>query len=112
MAKILIENAEVTRVQRSGKGFTAQTQYKLRNGEMKTEKYTVWTDKPVSVGDVYTISGNASVKLEEFTNDNGELIRYAQFHVNNPTLEPVQTGPAPVAQAFPGAVPIDMEAPF
>lgn len=112
MAKILIENAEVTRVQRTGKGFTAQTQYKLRNGETKTEKYTVWTDKPVAVGDVYTISGNVSVKLEEFTNDNGELIRYAQMHVNNPTLEPVQTGPAAVITAMPASSLIDMEAPF
>jgi hypothetical protein len=109
MAKIFIENAEVTRVQRGGKGFNAQTQYKLRNGETKTEKYTIWSDEQVHEGDVYNISGVVSVKLEEFTNDKGELIRYSQIHVNQPKLESVATSAGLVSATN---VPIDMEAPF
>jgi hypothetical protein len=112
MAKIFIENAEVTRVQRGGKGFNAQTQYKLRNGETSVQKYTVWSDDQVHVGDVLNITGNLSVKMEEFTNDKGELIRYAGIHVNQPVLNAVQTGPGSLAQAIPGSIPIDMEAPF
>lgn len=112
MAKIFIENAEVTRVQRGGKGFNAQTSYKLRNGETAVQKYTIWSDDQVHVGDVLNVTGNVTVKLEEFTNDKGDLIRYAAIHVNQPVLTAVQSGPASVAQAFPGSVPIDMEAPF
>jgi hypothetical protein len=112
MAKIFIENAEVTRVQRGGKGFNAQTQYKLRNGETSVQKYTVWSDDQVHAGDVLNITGNLSVKMEEFTNDKGELIRYAAIHVNQPVLESVQAGPTPIGKAFPGSVVIDTEAPF
>ncbi len=112
MAKIIIENAEVTRVQRTGTGFNAQTQYKLRNGETSTQKYTVWSDEQVHVGDVVNIEGLVSVKIEEFTNGQGELIRYAAIHVNKPTITSSQTGPASLSKAIPGAVPIDMEAPF
>jgi hypothetical protein len=112
MAKVIIENAEVTRVQRTGTGFNAQTQFKLRNGEMSTQKYTVWSDEQVHVGDVLNIEGLLSVKIEEFTNDKGNEIRYAAIHVNKPTITASQTGPASVARAIPGSVPIDMEAPF
>jgi hypothetical protein len=112
MAKIIIENAEVTRVQRGGKGFNAQTQYKTRNGEIVKQKYVVWSDEQVHEGDVLNIEGLVSVKLEEFTNDKGELIRYAAIHVNQPVLNSVQTAPAPLTKAIPGSVPIDMEAPF
>jgi hypothetical protein len=112
MTKIIIENAEVTRVQRGGKGFNAQTQYQSRNGETVKQKYVVWSDEQVHAGDVLNIEGLLTVKIEEFTNDKGELIRYAAIHVNQPKLSPVQTGPAPLAQAILGAVPIDMEAPF
>jgi hypothetical protein len=112
MAKIIIENAEVTRVQRTGTGFNAQTQYKLRNGETSTQKYTVWSDEQVHVGDVVNIEGLVSVKIEEFTNDKGDLIRYAAIHVNKPTITGSQTGPASLSKAIPGSVPIDMEAPF
>jgi hypothetical protein len=112
MAKIFIESAEVTRVQRGGKGFNAQTQYKLRNGETGVQKYTVWSDEQIHVGDVFSITGELSVKMEEFTNDKGEIVRYAAIHVNKPVLVALQGGPAAVSRAFPGSLPVDEEAPF
>lgn len=89
MARIIIENAEITRVL-NGHGFWAETNYTLKNGEVKTEKYTVWTKDQYQVGQVVNIEGLHSVKMEEFTNEQGEEVKYARAHVNNPnvTLSP------------------------
>jgi hypothetical protein len=112
MAKIIIENAEVTRVQRTGTGFNAQTAYRQRNGETSVQKFTVWSDEQIHVGDVVNIEGLVSAKVEEFTNDKGELIRYAAIHINKPTITGSQAGPEHVSQRSVGSVPSDMEAPF
>jgi hypothetical protein len=86
MAKVIVDQAEVVRTHRNGGGFNAHVQFKLRNGETKTEKYTVWTTEQVSVGDIVAFEGRLSVKMEEFENDQGETIRYASIHVNDPVL--------------------------
>lgn len=86
MAKVIVEDAEVIRTHRNGGGFNAHKEIKLRNGETKTEKYTVWTTTPVEVGAVVSFQGVLSVKLEEFTNDAGLLVRYAAIHVNDATF--------------------------
>lgn len=116
MAKIIIENAEVTSVMKSGKGFRAQTQFNTRSGGTITEKYLIWSDQQVNVGNVVNVSGLLSVKQEEFTNDQGEVIKYTAMHVNNPTVEQAQTGPAnPVATdnwLAANAKPLDEQPPF
>lgn len=86
MAKIMIENAEVTRVLKSGTGFHAQTQYSKRDGETVTEKWVIWTNEPVTLGEVVTVEGLFSKKNETFTNDKGEEIKYTAIHVNNPDI--------------------------
>lgn len=91
MAKVTVDEAQVVRTHRNGGGFNAHKEIKLRNGETKTEKYTVWTTTPVEVGSVISFAGTLSVKLEEFTNDEGLLIRYAAIHVNDATLSGVAT---------------------
>jgi len=90
MARIIIENAEITRVM-EGHGFQAETNYQMKNGETKTEKYTIWTKDSYQVGQVVNVEGLHSVKMEEFTNQQGENIKYARAHVNNPnvTLSPM-----------------------
>jgi hypothetical protein len=83
MARITIENAEVTRYL-GNKGYVAEVKYRTRAGDDKIEKWTVWGDQP-EVGSVHTITGDLTVKLEEFESDNG-TVRYARGHINNPSL--------------------------
>lgn len=82
MAKVEVQNAVVTRII-DGYGFAAAVKVPMKNGEERTEKYTVWTDEKVREGDVVNVSGLLGVKVEEFTNQKGEVIRYAAIHVNN-----------------------------
>jgi len=86
MAKVIVDSAEVVRTHRNGGGFAAHKKKTLRNGETLTEKYTVWTNESVEVGATVSFEGLLSVKVEEFTNDQGELIRYASIHVNEPVI--------------------------
>lgn len=83
MAKVMIENAEVTK-HLSDKGFILETKYRTRNGEEQTEKWTVWGKQP-GIGQVVNVRGDLSVKLEEFEGENG-VVRYARAHINNPTF--------------------------
>jgi hypothetical protein len=83
MAKVVIDNAEVTKYLGS-KGFVAEVKYRTRNGEDKVEKWAVWGKQP-ELGTVVTITGDLTIKLEEFEGESG-LIRYARGHVNNPVL--------------------------
>jgi len=111
MAKVIIEHAEVTRVFQS-KGFWAETKFKTRNGDEVIEKWTVWTNDTPDEGDVVTIDGMLSIKMERFTNDQGEEIRYSRGHVNNPQITKEATGQEAVAQVFDSEPMFDDEAPF
>lgn len=86
MTEVFVEDAEVVRTHRNGGGFSAHKNKQLRNGETKVEKFTVWTTEPVAVGALVSFRGELSVKVEEFTNDEGLLVRYAAIHVNDPVL--------------------------
>lgn len=111
MAKVIIEHAEVTSVMKSGKGFRAQTVYKKRDGGQITEKWVVWSEQKVALGDVVTVEGLFSKKDETFTNDEGNEVKYVALHVNSATVTPEATGQAdPWLNA--NALPIDEEAPF
>lgn len=95
MAKVIVDDAEVVRAHRNGGGFAAHKKKTLRNGETMTEKYTVWTTDPIQVGSVVSFEGLLSVKIEEFTNDDGLLVRYAAIHVNDPVLTQTSEGSQP-----------------
>jgi len=82
MAKIEIENAEVFKII-EGYGFRAVEKLKLRNGEEAKRYYTVWTDQKVAEGDQVTISGDLTVKVEEYTDKNNQPKTSAAVHVNN-----------------------------
>ena len=86
MAKVIVDSAEVVRTHRNGGGFAAHKKKTLRNGETLTEKYTVWTTEQVEVGAIVSFEGLLSAKVEEFTNDEGLLVRYAAIHVNEPVF--------------------------
>ena len=82
MAKIEIENAEVFKII-EGYGFRAVEKFKLRNGEEAKRYYTVWTDQKVAEGDQVSISGDLTVKVEEYTDKNNQPKTSAAIHVNN-----------------------------
>jgi chitodextrinase len=86
MAKIQIQNATVDRII-AGLGMAVSTSFTRKDGKPGKEKFTVWTDPSAyKVGDVISVTGNLSVKVEEFEGDNG-TVRYAQVSVNNPRIE-------------------------
>jgi hypothetical protein len=82
MAKIQIETAEVFKII-EGYGFRAVEKFKLRNGEDAKRYYTVWTDQKVQEGDVVSIEGELSVKVEEYTGKDNQPKTSAAVHVNN-----------------------------
>ena len=89
MAKIQISNATVDRLI-SDKGLAVSTTFTKKDGEPGKEKFTVWTDPSgFNVGDTINVTGNLSVRVDEFEGDNG-LVRYAQVNVNQPQVEKTQ----------------------
>ena len=82
MAKIQIETAEVFKII-EGYGFRAVEKFKLRNGEDAKRYYTVWTDQKVQEGDVVSVEGDLSVKVEEYTGKDNQPKTSAAVHVNN-----------------------------
>mgnify|MGYP003637605784 FL=1 len=88
MAKIQIGNATVDRLI-SDKGLAVSTTFTRKDGEPGKEKFTVWTDPSgYQVGDTVNVTGNLSVRVDEFEGDNG-LVRYAQINVNQPQVEKI-----------------------
>lgn len=81
MATINIENAIVERLI-PGYGFRA-SETKLVKGEEKKTYFTCWTKEAVKEGEVLTIEGELSVKLEEFTGRDNQPRKSAAIHVNN-----------------------------
>lgn len=81
MATVNIENAVVERII-VGYGFKASETTRVKGEERKTW-YTVWTKEAVKEGDVLTIEGELSVKLESFTGRDNQPKQAAAIHVNN-----------------------------
>jgi hypothetical protein len=86
MATVTIEDAKVFKII-EGYGFRAVEEFKLRNGEDAKRYFTIWTDQRVEEGQVFTISGDLSVKIEEYTNRDNEPKTSAAVHVNNAKLK-------------------------
>jgi hypothetical protein len=84
MATITIENARVERII-TGYGFKA-SESTLVKGEEKKTWFTVWTKETVTEGQIVTVEGDLSVKLEEFTGRDGLPKQTAAIHVNNALL--------------------------
>ena len=84
MATVTIENAKVERLI-AGYGFKA-TETTLFKGEERKTWFTVWTKETVAEGDVVTIEGDLSVKLEEFTGRDNTPKQTAAIHINNALL--------------------------
>jgi len=86
MAEVIIKGATVQRLI-PNHGFVAAEQYQDRTGEMRSRYFTVWSNESVETGDIVNIRGLLTVKLEEYTNKNGELVKTAAAHINSPKIE-------------------------
>lgn len=84
MATVTIENARVERII-AGYGFKA-SESTLVKGEEKKTWFTCWTKETVTEGQIVTVEGDLSVKLEEFTGRDGSPKQTAAIHVNNALL--------------------------
>lgn len=81
MATINIENAKVEKII-TGYGFRISETTIVKGEERKTYM-TVWSKEQVNEGDILTIEGELSVKLEEFTGKDNQPKKVAAIHVNN-----------------------------
>ena len=82
MATVTIENAQVFKII-EGYGFKAVEKFQLRSGEEAKRYFTIWTKEKVSEGDIVTIEGELSVKVEEYTGKDNQPKTSAAVHVNN-----------------------------
>jgi NADPH-dependent glutamate synthase beta subunit-like oxidoreductase len=88
MAKIQVQEATVERII-TDKGIFVTTSFNDREGTPRKEKFTVWGQPAgIKVGDKVNVTGNLSVRVEEFEGDAGQ-IRYAAVHINNPKIDAV-----------------------
>ena len=89
MAFVTIKDAKVDRII-EGYGFVAINTYTDKSGVERTERFTIWSkENAPTVGSMVNVEGRLSVKVDEFTNQAGELIRYAATHVNDPKVTSV-----------------------
>lgn len=86
MAKVKIEGAKVERLI-GNKGFAATEEVKTFTGDTIKAWYTVWTNERVSEGDRVSITGDLSVRLEEYTGSDNQPKTKAAAHVNNAKVE-------------------------
>lgn len=109
MAKVTVENAEVVK-HLGTKGYVIQVEYTTRNNEQRKDSWTVWGDQP-DLGAVVTVTGNITIKLDEWTNAEGQTRQTARGHINNPNVvySPVQRDPGLTMQPD---LTIDPEIPF
>jgi hypothetical protein len=89
MATVTIENARVERII-AGYGFKASETTQVK-GEKRKTWFTVWTKETANEGDILTIEGELSVKLESFTGRDGSPKQSAAIHVNNALI--MSSGP-------------------
>ena len=89
MAKVSIESATVIRII-EGYGFVVASEYRTAKGDTGKEYFTVWTKEKHPEGAVLAISGDLSVRLEEYTDREGKLKNKAVAHINNAKAKEVE----------------------
>jgi hypothetical protein len=94
MAVVTIANATVARII-EGYGFKATEEIKLQSGEYGKRWFTVWTKAAAKEGDVVSVEGELSVKLEEYTNRDNEAKTSAAIHINNALVSNANAEDAP-----------------
>lgn len=86
MAKVKITGAKVERLI-PGYGFVATEPYTLANGESAKAWFTVWTNTQAQEGDIIDVTGDLSVKLDEYTGADNIPKTRASANINNAKVE-------------------------
>jgi hypothetical protein len=71
--ELIVRDATVARIFFNGQGVEVTRDYKNRDGERRTRKYTFWFNKPVdfAIGTMGTFRGAISYKIDNWTNADG-----------------------------------------
>jgi hypothetical protein len=70
-----------------GYGFKGVEKRKTKDGEDYNVWATVWTKDLVREGDIVEVTGDLSVKLEEFTGRDNKPKQIAAIHINNAQIK-------------------------
>jgi hypothetical protein len=85
------------------KGFRVTETSKSKDGREFTQRWTVWSDDlRMSEGDVLSLSGVMSAKVNDWTDKEGQLRHSVELAINFPRMATDEKSPAP-SQAEPWA---------
>jgi hypothetical protein len=89
----VIKATNLTVTKAFGKFFIAQDVFKKADGSEGKLNYKVWWSQPVQEGFTVEVIGNASSNVNEFVNQAGEKIVYAQLSINAKEVKVVSQVP-------------------
>ena len=89
MSEVLVHGV-VGRVFFDGKGASIEERYKSKNGDDRVQRWSCWFQTPHGLvpGDQVSVRGLLSAKVDEFTNQQGELKRFVGLSINNSVASP------------------------
>lgn len=93
MAKVSLNNVQVSRVFWQGKGAQVVETYTTKDGERQT-RYALFFDEPhgLSEGSVISVEGLLSATVDEFEKRDGTTGHAVNFKINKPRVSDVQPG--------------------
>jgi hypothetical protein len=89
----IIKATNLTVTKAFGKFFIAQDVFKKVDGSEGKLNYKVWSTTPVSEGQVVDVLGNASANVNEFTDQSGKHVVYAQLSINAKEVNVIAAAP-------------------
>lgn len=94
-----------------GVGLVVAESWKTKDGELKTTRFTAWFDEDpgTKMGDLITVSGAISSKVETWTGNDGQERTTAKISLNKARISHKE---APLATASPLGTPDDEDLPF
>ena len=95
----------------AGVGLVIAESYKTKQGEERTTRYTCWFDEDpgTNLGDLITVSGALSAKVDEWTDKEGQPRTTAKISLNRAKISHQK---APLATASSFSIPDDEDLPF
>lgn len=93
MAKVSLNDVQVTRVFWEGKGAQVVEKYTTKNGERET-RYALFFDQPHGLqdGQIINVEGLLSANVDEFTKRDGSTGHAVNLKLNNPQVSKVDAG--------------------
>lgn len=89
----IIKATNITVTKSFGKFFIAQDVFRKADGSEGKLNYKVWAASPAQVGQIVNVTGTASANVNEFTDQQGQNVVYAQLTINAKEVEVVASAP-------------------